>query len=189
MRRYLAIPIVALALFAAACGDDDDDDQAVTEPTTTTTQPTVEQPARTVPAADDEASLAREARELVDDVSDAAGELVENPDADVDEDLADAERRARDLADRARAELDGPQARVGSALGAVADQVAEAVGDLQEAGDPAAAARVVQRDLADVADRLRTVLDDRTLQDEAREQIEAARERLEELGREAREPG
>ena len=186
MRPYLAIPLVALALFATACGDDDNDDQAVTEPTTTTT--TVEEPARTVPAAADEDSLAREARELIDDVSESARDLVENPDADVDEELTDAESRARDLADRARDELDGPQARVGSALGAVADQVAEAVADLQEARDPAAAARVVERDLKDVADRLRAVLDDRTLQDEARRQIEAARERLEELRREAREP-
>ena len=188
MRRYLAIPLVALALLATACGDDDDDDQAVTPPTTAT-QRTAEEPARTVPAVDDEDSLAREARELIDDVSESARDLVENPDADVDEDLADAERRARDLAARARNELDGPQARVGSAFGAVADQVAEAVGDLQDARDPAAAARIVERDLADVADRLREVLDDRTLREEARRQIEAARERLEELSREAREPG
>lgn len=188
MRRYLAIPLVALALFATACGDDDDDDQAVTQPTVTTPR-TVEEPARTVPAADDEDELAREARELIDDVSESARDLVENPDADVDDELMDAERRARDLASRARDELDGPQARIGSALGAVADQIAEAVGDLQEAPDPAAAARIVERDLADVSDRLRAVLDDRTLQEEARRQIEAARERLEELGREAREPG
>lgn len=188
MRRYAVIAVVALALAGpAGCGGDDDSDQAVNE-ATTTTERAVDEESRAAGRAG-VASLTSEVRELIVGVAGAARELVADPDADVDEELAEAERRARELAERARGTFGGRQARLGQALGAVNDRVADVAGDLQQAGDSAEAARVVERDLPDITSRLRAIVADRALREDSRRQLEAARERLDGLAREARPPG
>jgi hypothetical protein len=160
MRRYLIIPLLALAF--AACGGDE-----------------------TVSAEDADriaAELAQETESVKDDVAEAADTLIEDPDA-VDqarERLRDGAERARDLAAEAEDLPESVDAR--AQLREANDRIAEAAGDLAEADGDRQAVDAARRRLEEAGDRIAAAADrlaDELPQD-ARDDLDALRERLSE---------
>ncbi len=137
MRRFLTAVLVAplAALTIAACGDDDSDSASATATdaaATTTVVPTETAPAADVPARARE--LARETRELQEEVTASARSLVSGS-GDTREQarkrLAGQEDRARELAEAARTEL-GADAAARDALVKANERTASAAKSLGE---------------------------------------------------------
>lgn len=189
-RRRIATLAVAGLLALAGCGDEAADtandaqtqaEEAV-EGARTQAEEAVEQ-GRDAVEGFAPADAVRETRELVDDIGGSAEQLVQNPDANVDQELADAEQRARELSQRAERELQGADQELGQALGTVNDRLADTAADLQEITDPEEARQVIEEDLSQVSDELRSATA-QEVPDDVRRQLEQARDRVDELQRE-----
>jgi hypothetical protein len=179
MRRLRAAPFVVAGVLAlGGCGGDDAVDGAGTR-----AEEAVEQGREAVESFGP-ADAARETRELVDEVGRSAEQLAQDPDADLDRPLADAERRARALAERAERELPAAERELGQDLAAVNERLAATAADLRRSAGAQEARRVLDEDLPQVSDELRSAIG-RELPEDVRRQLEQTRDRVDELRREA----
>jgi uncharacterized protein YjbJ (UPF0337 family) len=190
MRRLLMTSAVAAAL-AVGCGNEDTD-QAVDRVQTQAEQAAgdaTEQAEQAVGGLDTGEAV-RRTEQALEDVTGSARELAEDPQADVDGRLADAERRARELSEQAGSELDQASPEVRSALGDANDRIAGAASDLQDATSAEEVQRVVQGELGQVGDRLRSAVGagGADVPQDVRDRADRAREQLESLQRELPSP-
>ena len=179
MHRHRIAPLILVgALAIAGCGDEavESVDEARTQ-----AEEVVEQ-GRDAAEGLGPADAVRETREVLDEVGRSAEQLAQDPDADVDQQLADAEQRARELADRAERELAGADGELGQELSAVNERLADTAADLQEVADPQDVRRTVEEDLDQVSDQLRSAAEGE-VPDDLRRQLEQARDRVDDLQR------
>ena len=183
-RHRIATLAVVGALGLGGCGDEASES---VDDVRTQAEEAVEQGREAVEGSG-ATDVVRETRDLIDDVGRNAEQLAQDPDADVDQELADAEERARQLADRAERELEGRDEQLGQELGAVNERLADTAADLQEVADPQDVRRIVEEDLSQVSDQLRSAVEGE-IPDDVRRQLEQARDRVDELQRELPSPG
>ena len=178
-RHRVATLVVIGALGVGGCGDEAAES---VDSVRTQAEEAVEQGREAVDGAG-AAEVVRETRGLIDDVGRSAEQLAQDPDANVDQELADAEQRARQLADRAERELRGADGELGQQLGAVNERLADTAADLQQVADPQDVRRIAEEDLSQVSEQLRSAVEGE-VHDDVRRQLEQARDRVDELQRE-----
>jgi hypothetical protein len=176
MRRLLIITIVAGALAAAGCGSD----------ASNAAEQAQDQAGKAAQQAGAQ-ELAAATKDLTGQIARAARELADNPDADVDAQLQQAQQRANDLADRAQNDVAKDQPDLASALRRANTRLADAASALREADNADQVHQVLSDQIGPVSSRLSDAIGaaenvtgkdtDKQLQ-KARDQIDQLRDLL-----------
>lgn len=176
MRRLLATTIAAAAFAAAGCGDDTPD-------TAQNAQDQAAQTAQPTPAAErDSNAIATETQKLADQISQAARELADDPDANLEERLNSAEQRGNELSQQAQSELDASEPELATALRGANERLADAAADLRDADNADDVRQVLDAQLGPAVKRLaKAAGGDQISGADAQRQLEQARDQLEQL--------
>jgi chromosome segregation ATPase len=172
MRRLREIAVVLVStgavIAAAGCGED----------TAQNAQTQAQQAAQGI----DLSTAIRETRDIASEVTKSAQELAQDPSADVDERLADAETRANDLGDQLES-ASQDDAEVRSALSQANKRLATVAEDLQDASTQQDVAEAARSGLNEVDAQLRDAASQITgaYADAARKQLEDARRAADDL--------
>lgn len=185
MSRVLALLIVAAALLVAGCGDSDDDASPTATTGTVAETPAPTQPTTTPGEPVDVDTLVQDTQVLLTEATAAARTLVQDPQADLQDELASVEERASTVASQVQRELDA-QPALRDALMSANEQLAQTAQQLQDATDADAVRSVINDQLAPAAEDVQEAASVQAdaLPDEVRQGLDEARDRVQDLQRE-----
>ena len=138
----------------------------------------------------DLSTAVRETRDIAGEVTQSAETLAQNPSADVDQRLADAETRANQLADQLQSAPQGDTS-ASSALRQANQRLANVADQLQNASTQQDVARAARAGLGDVDAQVRDAASQLTgaNADDARKQLDEVRTAADELLQQLPDPG
>jgi hypothetical protein len=179
MRRLLITTIVAGALAAAGCGSDASNTAEKAQDQAGKAQDQAGKAAQQAGAQD----LAAATKDLAGQIAQAARELADNPNADVDADLQQAQERANDLADRAQNEVSQDQPDLASALRRADMRLADAASALREADNADEVQQVLSDQIGPVSSRLSDAIGaaEKVTGKDTDKQLQKARDQIDQL--------